>query len=376
MKKYIVLTILSFVLASCGSNEKTKAEEKQKKASNLVSLSENQIKNAELVVSNPIMQDIQGLLQLQGSVVVPPKSIVSVSFPLGGYIKSTNLLQGMHVKKGAVLAVVEDMQFIQLQQDYLTAREKYQLAATEFKRQKELNSKKASSDKVTEQALSDRETQSIYVASLAQKLQMIGINPNSLTVSRISKTVRIVAPIDGLVSKININIGKYISPTDMLFEVININDVVLELNAFEKDVHSLFVGQNVACYVNGNKAKKYNAKITYINNSLNEDRAATIICKFDHYDKVLLPGFFINADVEVTNEKAMTLPENAVVRWQDKFFVFEEKEKGQYQMIAVEAGTISNGIRQVSSSMLNASSRLVTKNAYTLLMKMMNSSEE
>ncbi len=67
---------------------------------------------------------------------------------------------------------------------------------------------------------------------------------------------------------------------------------------------------------------------------------------------------------------------NAVVRWQDNFFVFEEKGKAQYEMTPVEAGTISNGINQVSSSVLNSSSKLVTKNAYTLFMKMMNSSEE
>jgi len=43
---------------------------------------------------------------------------VSVSIPLGGYLKSTKLLPGMKVSKGDVIAVVENPQFVQLQQDY------------------------------------------------------------------------------------------------------------------------------------------------------------------------------------------------------------------------------------------------------------------
>ncbi|GAA6765666.1 hypothetical protein AAFH68_16020 [Flavobacterium sp. CGRL1] len=96
-----------------------------------------------MVTGNPEEKNVKGILELQGTVTVPPKSVVSVSIPLGGYIKKTDLMAGMHVRKGQLLAVVEDMQYIQLQQDYLTAKEKYQLSQSEYNRQKELNAKKS-----------------------------------------------------------------------------------------------------------------------------------------------------------------------------------------------------------------------------------------
>lgn len=375
MKKYIILFLNALLFVACGGDKKEQTAKAETPTDNTVTLTEAQIKNAGIVTGQPAMQEVNGTLQLQGSVTVPPESMVSVSFPLGGYIKSTKILQGMHVTKGQVLAVIEDMQFIQLQHDYLTAKEKYELASMEYNRQKELNAKKASSDKLFEQTSAEKETQHIYMASLEQKLSMIGINPKKLHASNISKTVSVISPINGLVSKVNINVGKYIAPTDMLFEVINLNDIVLNLNVFEKDVQSLSIGQKIVCYANGNKQKVYNAKIAYINHSLNQDRAAEVICRFDTYNKVLLPGMFINADVEVANKKALTVPEEAVVRWQDNFYVFVVSATGTFKITKVDAGTLDNGKRQFNSQSITTSTKVVVKNAYTLLMKMKNSGE-
>jgi cobalt-zinc-cadmium efflux system membrane fusion protein len=59
---------------------------------------------------------------VNGKIDVPPQNMVSISVPLGGYLKSTKLLEGMHISKGEVIAIMEDQQYIQLQQDYLTAK--------------------------------------------------------------------------------------------------------------------------------------------------------------------------------------------------------------------------------------------------------------
>lgn len=376
MKTYII-TILGFLfLVSCNSDKKNQEKETVQKQENTIQLSNEQIKNAGLVVGNPEERTVKGILQLQGTVTVPPKSVVSVSIPLGGYIKKTDLMAGMHVRKGQLLAVVEDMQYIQLQQDYLTAKEKFQLAKSEYDRQKELNAKKASSDKLYEQTATEMQTQRIYMSSLAQKLSLLGINVKTLSASNISKTVSIVSPINGVVSKVNVNVGKYIAPTDMLFELMEMSDIVLVINAFEKDVHLLSVGQTVSAFTNANPSKRFPAKIAYINRSLNDDRAAEVICKVNQYDNALIPGLFINAEAEFENEKAITVPEDAVVRWQGKFFVFALSGNNQYKMAAVEPGTTTDGFRQIKSSAIDKSSKIVIKNAYTLLMTFMNGGDE
>lgn len=376
MKKYIAAFMSAIFLISCGNKKNEENKTAETKSLNIIKLSPEQIKNAGLESGNPTVKNVKEVLQLQGTVTVPPKSVISISIPLGGYVKSTNLIAGMNVQKGQVLAVLEDMQFIELQQNYLMAKEKFELAQNEHRRQKELNANKAASDKVLEQITTEMRTQRITMSSLEQKLNLLGINAKTLNVGTISKTIRVVSPINGLVSKVNVNIGKYVNPTDMLFELIDKKDIVLTLNAFEKDVSSLSIGQTVMAYTNASDTKKYAAKISFINQSLNGDRAAEIICHVNSYSPALLPGLFVNAEVEVENQKALTVPEDAVVRWQGKFYVFTDIGNNQFQMNEVKSGVKNEGFSQITSDAISNSSKVVVKNAYTLLMSAMNNDEQ
>ena len=376
MKKYTAAFISAIFLISCGNKKNEETKSAETKSIDIIKLSPEQVKNAGLESGNPTVKNVKEILQLQGTVTVPPKSVISISVPLGGYVKSTNLIAGMNVQKGQVLAVLEDMQFIELQQNYLMAKEKFELAQNEQKRQKELNLNKAASDKVLEQITTEMRTQRIIMSSLEQKLNLLGINAKTLNVGNISKTIRVISPINGLVSKVNVNIGKYVNPTDMLFELIDKKDIVLTLNAFEKDVTSLSIGQTVMAYTNASDAKKYAAKIAFINQSLNGDRAAEIICKVNSYNPDLLPGLFVNAEVEIENQKALTVPEDAVVRWEGKFYVFTDIGSNQFKMNEVKSGVKNEGYWQITSDTISSSSKVIIKNAYTLLMSAMNNDEQ
>jgi cobalt-zinc-cadmium efflux system membrane fusion protein len=377
IKKYSILLLAVALFTACGQNKSQQAAtpEEAPADTNIVKLTAAQIKNAGIETGTPQNSEISGLLKLQGNIDVPPQSTVSVSFPLGGYLKTTDLLPGLHVKRGQVLGVLEDMQFIQLQQDYLAAKEKFLFATTEYKRQQELNTSKASSDKVLQQSKTDMESQRISMQALAQKLNLIGINPNRLTAGNISKSVNILSPIDGFVAKVNVNIGKYTSPTDVLFELVNPKDIHLALNVFEKDVNQLHVGQRVIAYTNDHPEKKYEAEVLLISKNLDADRMATVHCHFEQLDSSLLPGMFMNAEVAVDNHKALTVNEDAVVRWQNNFYVFVETGANTFTITKVIPGDVNNGQKQIEAAGINTSTKLVTKNAYALLMKMKNSGD-
>lgn len=374
MRQYLFLYLL---FLACNSHTPAREPAAAPAAdSSMVTLTSDQIKNAGIETGYPSTMAISGALRLQGTIDVPPQSTVSVSFPLGGYLKRTDLLPGAHVSKGQVLGVLEDMQFIQLQQDYLLAKEKFTFADTEYKRQQELNASKASSDKVLQQSKAEMESQHITMQALARKLELIGINPERLHAGNISKTVNILSPINGFVSKVNVNIGKYTSPTDVLFELVNPSDIHLALSVFEKDVNQLSVGQQVIAYNNEHPEKQYKAEILLISKNLNEDRMATVHCHFHQFDASLLPGMFMNAEVAVNNATALTVNEAAIVRWQNNFYVFADKGNNSFKMLRVTPGNVNKGQEQFSAPGVDTSTRLVTKNAYALLMKMKNSAEE
>lgn len=392
MKTYILISAVLWACFSCGTPNKERQAAAAGAsvtgdsaadpalptgaASRLVSFDPQQIRNMGIGIGRPVLKDISGTLTLQGRIDVPPQSIISLSFPLGGYLKSTKMLPGMRVRKGQVLAELEDMQFIQLQQDYLTAHAKFELAENEYARQKDLNQSKAASDKVFQQAKAEMETQRILMNALARKLEVIGIIPGKLTPDNISKTVAVLSPINGFVSKVHVNVGKYTAPTDMLFELIDPNDIHLALSVFEKDLRELSVGQMVTAYTNADRTTKFMAEITLIGKSLTDDRMAEVHCHFDRYSAALVPGMFMNGEVSVAGKKGFGVPEDAVIRWENKSFVFLEREPGNFEMVEIEPGMTKDGFQLIGGPRIGAGSKVVIRNAYALLMKMKNAGEE
>ena len=222
MKNYIILIAFALIIASCGSKETKEVASETSTNENIVEMTRDQIKSAGIVSGKAERKDISSLLKVNGVIDVPPQNMVSISVPLGGYLKSTKLLPGMHVNKGEVIAVMEDQQYIQIQQEYLTAKVNSVFTESEYNRQKELNQSKATSDKMFQKTEAEYKSQQILIKSLYEKLKLIGINPEGLNENSLSRSVNIYAPIDGFVSKVNVNIGKYVSPTDVLFDIVKI----------------------------------------------------------------------------------------------------------------------------------------------------------
>ena len=364
------------LLIGCNSKKEEQPSETTANT-NLVSITDAQLKNATIETGQLEKKSISSILKVTGKIDVPPQNMVSVSMPLGGYLTSTKLLPGLHIVKGEVIATMEDQQYVQLQQDYLTTKSKLYFAEKEYQRQKELNQSQASSDKVYQQADAEYKTLRIMLSALAEKLRLISVNPNSLSEKNISKRVNIYAPINGFVSKVNVNIGKYVNPSDVLFELINPSDIHLNLKIFEKDITKLAIGQKLMAYTNNQPDIKHACEILLISKDLSiEDHSADVHCHFENYDKTLLPGMYMNAEINVKSENALTLPKDAVVNFEGKEYIFVVVSKNQFQMTEVKTGNSENGFIEIVDNEQLTKNSIVTKGAYTLLMKLKNKAEE
>jgi cobalt-zinc-cadmium efflux system membrane fusion protein len=374
---YIVAVTASIMFTSCGGK---KAEEKVEAPINesMVELTDAQLKNSEIKTGKIEQRSISSLLKVNGKIEVPPQNMISVSVPMGGYLKSTKLLAGMHISKGEIIAIMEDQQYIQLQQDYLTAKAHFNSIEKEYNRQKELNQSKASSDKVYENAQTEYLSQKVLIRSLSEKLKLIGLNPSNVNENTISKNINIYSPINGFVSQVKMNIGKYASPTDVLFELVNPADIHLQLTVFEKDLNKISIGQKLIAFNNTQPDKKYNCEIILIGKDVSPERTVQVQCHFENYDKSLIPGMYMNAQVEVATNTAFVIPNEGIVRFEGKEYVYVESENKKYEMIEVTTQNNENGYTQIAFSDATdiQNKTFVIKGAYTLLMKMKNTEEE
>jgi cobalt-zinc-cadmium efflux system membrane fusion protein len=376
MRNLLVYSAL-LLLTACGTKsptEEVKAETDNKQ--NIVNLTDAQYKSAGIVLGKLESKSIASILRASGTVDVPPQNMLSVSMPLGGYLKSTKLIPGMRVRRGETIAIMEDQQYIQLQQEYLSTKSKLIFSKAELERQKELNQSKASSDKIYQQAQMDNSMLNISLNSLAQKLRMININPNNITETTISRTVPILSPINGIVSKVNVNIGRFVNPSDILFEIIDPSDIHLNLKIFEKDLDKLAKGQKLVAFTNNQPDKKYPCEISLIGGDLSEERTAEVHCHFENFDKSLVPGMYMNAEIEIKSHETLAIPEDAIVSFEGLDYVFIKKVGMEFEMKAVETGVKENKYVEVINSASFAEKQIVTKGAYTLLMSLKNKSEE
>jgi cobalt-zinc-cadmium efflux system membrane fusion protein len=377
MKHIIILFAIIFALFSCGSKiEET--EKVQDAIETSVTLSKSQYKSAGIELGKLEKKEISSVLKLNGKIDVPPQNMVSVSTPFGGFLKSTKLLPGMHVKKGEVIASMEDQQYIQLQQEYLTIKSKLNYAENEYNRQKDLNQSKASSDKVFQQTEMEYKTQKISLSALAEKLRLININPETLNESNLSRSINVYSSIDGFVSKVNVNIGKYVNPSDVLFELINPEDIHLNLTVFEKDLDKLSIGQKLLAYNNNQPDKKHPCEIILISQDLSSDRGVEVHCHFEDYDKTLLPGMYMNAEVEIKLNNTLAINDEAIVSHEGKDYIFMETNKLQFELLEIKKGSSENGYTEVMTfdGKDISKSKIVIIGAYTLLMQLKNKSEE
>lgn len=375
MKNYILPIIFLFAISSCSNNKESAQETESNETT--IELSDAQIKNAGIQVSSIEKKAISSVLKVNGVIDVPPQNMVSISAPLGGYLKYTKLLPGMHINKGESIALMEDQQYITLQQEYLTAKSKLLFLQNEFNRQETLNKSTAASDKVFQEASMNYASQKVLVKSLSEKLLLIGINPDNLNENIISRSIAIHSPIDGYVSKVNVNIGKYANPTDVLFELVNPQDIHLALDVFEKDIDDLQIGQKLLAYTNTQPDKKYPCEIILIGKDISENRSVEIHCHFDQYDKLLIPGMYMNAEIEVAIKNDYVIADESIVTFEGKHYVFYENGKNKFEMIEVETGNSENGSTQIifKNNFNPKGKSFVTKGAYSILMKSKNTEE-
>jgi len=238
MNLYKIIPILAIVLSACSSADKesTNAGNEQTPDKFVVTLTEAQKAHSKILTAKTQRRAIANYITLNGLLEAPPQNIVSVTAPLGGFVKSTPLLQGLHLHKGDVLAELENPDFIQLQEDYLQTADLFDLAQMDLKRQEALRAGEANSEKTLQETRSKLNQLEIRKQALKQKLGMIGIDVNGLSASTITRRVVLRSPVNAYVKTVSMNVGKYFGPQDILAELVDTEHLHVELTAYEQDV--------------------------------------------------------------------------------------------------------------------------------------------
>lgn len=382
------IVLMSTLVLSCTTNKPAAQTEEQEQAHedhNAVELTDSQYKAVNITLGSAEMRALSGVLKVNGFIDVPPQNLVSVTTQMGGIIKSTPLLPGSVIKKGQIIAVLQNQEYVQLQQDYLESKSQLELTDAEYKRQLMLSAQNVNAQKTVQQAKAQYQSYLARVNALKQRLMLININPASLNAGNIRSEINIYAPITGYVTKVNVNTGKFVNPNDIMFEIVDNSNLHVELNVFEKDAAKVKSGQKVR-FILTNDTTELKAVVELVGGEINADKTVTVHA-LAKGSKNFIPGTYLKAYIETGSNQVLALPVNAVVEFEGKKYIFiaadAEKTKDSavkthhFRLTEVTTGIIDGGFIEVKlPEQVEAANKIVLKGAYDLLSKMKNSEEE
>lgn len=233
-----------------------------------------------------------------GILVTTPQNHATVTLTLGGSIRNTSLLPGTYVKQGDVLATLENPEFITLQQTYLDTHAQHEYLRAEYCRQQTLAQEEASSQKRFQQSKAEYLSMRSRMDAAAAQLSLLGIDTTHLLNKGIAPYLDIKAPISGYVADVKMNIGKHFSAGDPFCEIVNKNDLMLCLTAYEKDLIHLNVDDRVEFSINGLNGQLFHGAISMIGQQVNsENRSIEVYVRITEQNPQFRPGMYATAQV-------------------------------------------------------------------------------
>lgn len=377
MKKYIYILILTaFILgiSSCKNESKSTDEsEKEEHSEEEILITNEQFEHNKMELGSVSKQSFPEIVKTTGTIDVPPQSKEVINSFFGGYIKNSSLLIGDKVRKGQAVVTLENPEFIEFQQEYLEVTEQLTFLKSEYNRQKTLFEEKITSQKNYLKAQSEYNRKLAMHNGLKKKLQMLNINPISVEQGKMTSEITLYSSISGSVTSVNVSKGTYVSPADVIMEIVNKEHIHIELTVFEKDVLSIKEHQKITFSIPEANNKIYDAEVHLVGTQI--DTGTRTIKVHGHLENdennTFAIGMFVDAAIEISNKLEMALPNEAIVEEDGKFvilvlkskiskgYIFEEKD--------ITIGSKYKNFTEVLMEGLKPSDKILIKGAFDLV---------
>lgn len=340
-----------------------------------ITVSQSQFELAKMQMGQLMEYDFPTVVKATGTIDVPIKNHASVSAYAGGYVKSIDLVPGEKVNKGQVLFTLENPEFVQMQQDYLEAKEQLAYLQSDYERQKTLANENIASQKNFLKAESDYRVTLAKMEGMKKRLSLINIQTNNLNAQKLVSTIAIAAPVSGYVTEVNAMRGMYLNPTDVAVKILDTDHLHLELNVFEKDILKIKKGQNIYFKIPDASPEIFEAEVHIVSKTVDEENRVVRVhghLKNEKDIEFLVPGMYVAAEIITTENKTKGLPESAIVSEDGQDFVLVSKGKSgsanEFKKMAVVVGQRKDGLVQiVNSHEFSANENILIEGAFNLI---------
>ncbi len=371
---YLFIAVLLMLVFNCKKQTKIESAESHFSVHQVI-LKNDYITNNKLkagkINKNVFRDTIHGEGQVQNST----NSVAAVSAPMHGILKSLRVNIGDYVKKGTNVAILENPEYVKLQQEYLETLSQFNFDKEDFKRQGELSLDNAASLKTLQYCQNEFQKAEVHLYSIQKQLAILGIDADSVTVKNLRSEIVLRAPISGIISGIFVKTGTFCTPETEILNMINDEPAILSLTVDGSNSLNIFSGERIVFHVYNNNCKLYNAEVISVLRWINADKSISLRAKILNGDHELLPGMAVSATIYVGLDSAYVIPREAIFKTDSNSYVFIKKGLNCFDPILIKTGKWNADSVKVNSGLDGLMQSEILFSGVELLLKEMKSED-
>ena len=389
---YILLSITISVLVSCGHNHdhsngdhhghdhSSHSDEEgghgghghSSHEDGSLHLTQEQAKTIGLKFGDFSSIKVNDFIKATGVLGLPANAHSSISAKASGIIRGTKkYVEGGYIKKGEIIAYLENPDFITIQQEYLEIQAELALQRLEVDRQKTLVDGNAGVERDLQQAEARAKILSTKASGISKQLEYLGIPITQLTPDNIRDRIAIVSPSSGYISEISFHNGMYAERSTMLMDISSSQHLHLELDVFESDILKVKQGLKISYSVPALGSQIFEGTVNVIGKEFDPQvKTVRVHGHLDGEKPKFIKDLFVNAKIWLSDATVDALPEKAVITDGATSFIFvandaDQENEIEFEKLSVIAGSTSNGYTAIKLvDTIPDGMKIVTEGAY------------
>ena len=330
--------------AKAGEGAKEEGHEEGGHEEGVIELTPEQAKNAGIQTAVVSKQSTAGLVEASAQIEAAGDRQARVGAQVAGRITALKASVGSAVRRGSVLMVVDSPDLGRAKADFLSGLAVERVTQATAEREKALFEKKITSERDWRQAEAEAVKARAERDAAENRLHALGVSDDELgrikTESHYTSTMPIVSPLDGVVVERSATLGQMVQPTDTLAVVMDLREVWILVDIYDRDLPQVKVGQTATARLAAYPGQEFTGRIQSIGAVVEEKtRSVKVRIALPNSDGTLKPGMFATVTLQGTTGETrdrLLVPAAAVQREGEGHVVFVKKGEHGFEARKVE----------------------------------------
>lgn len=346
----LILSLASTALVGCSKKEE-KAKETPKDPFEIII---TPIIQSQIKIDKADKAEISEAVNVAGRIEVQQSRLAKIGSPVTGRVSDIQVSLGQIVKPGQILAKVNSVELTQTQLTYIKAKQQIGLKTKAVERAKLLFEADVISKAEMQRIEAELESVKAEFDATEDQLEILGMTKSAIQKLSNSSTVNsysdVTSRIAGVVITKHVNIGQVVQPSDELFSVADLSHLWAVAEVPEQQVAFIQKDQEVTIDIPALDDKRVKGKIIYVGDIVNpETRTVLVRTDIDNSNQMLKPDMLITVTVQSKKISKLAVPTTAVVRENDRSYVFAQTGPNKFRLREIEIGSRDGNMMSILS---------------------------